>query len=653
MEKLSKIIKGSARTELNVAFYDIFFAVISLMISVFLKFGKLEYIPTEIANNLALFLVVDVALMIGIFAKFKIYKSMWEYPVFSSFESLFIAFILPKEMMLLLFFKIWSHDFVIWFFIYKIIDGLFVFGTRLYIRSSANTSRRRQNASIILEKSRVLIVGAGMAGNMVIKELSDNECFEKIRVFALIDDDSKKHGKYLNNILIVGGREKIVETVRKYQIDEIYIAIPSASARETKKIIDICQQTDCKIKKLPGMYQIISGKLIATQLKEIDLYDLLGRDPIKVELDDAYDALRGKVVMVTGGGGSIGSEICRQIACSGMAKTLIIFDSYENSAYRIQQEILNYYPNQDLKVLIGSVRDESRLDEVFKKYRPDYVYHAAAHKHVPLMENSPREAIKNNVIGTWNLVNVADKYEVRRFVMISTDKAVKSTNVMGATKRVCEIIVQQYNKISKTEFVSVRFGNVLGSNGSVIPLFKEQIERGGPVTVTHRDMVRYFMLIPEAVSLVLAAGVKAKGGEIFVLNMGTPIKIYDLAEKMIKLSGFTPGVDIDIEITGLREGEKLYEEVFLDEEGVSRTMDDMIYVAKPLKINTNKFFIYINELKDKIDIYDESDLIVKLKQLAPSYTYTGNKVILFPNKEDGLKDSAKINMVSSDNVAFV
>lgn len=389
-----------------------------------------------------------------------------------------------------------------------------------------------------------------------------------------------------------------------------------------------------------------------SQIKEIDLYDLLGREPIEVNLDKAYAALHDKVVLVTGGGGSIGSEICRQIARCGVVKTLIIFDVYENTAYEIQQEILKCYPKLDLKVIIGTIKDENCLDEVFKKYKPDYVYHAAAHKHVPLMEQCPREAISNNVLGTWNLVKAADKYGVKRFVMISTDKAVNPTSIMGATKRICELIVEEYDRISKTEFISVRFGNVMGSNGSVIPLFKSQIEQGGPVTVTHPEIVRYFMLIPEAVSLVLLAGFKAKGGELFVLDMGTPVKIYDLAEKMIMLSGFTPEVDIQIEFTGLREGEKLFEELYLDKECVTKTKDDMIYVAKPVEIDIDKFFMNLNELKDNLYKYDENALFEKIKQLVPSFTYTGNKVIPYTSENKVGIEDIKISKSTRRILAF-
>ena len=377
--------------------------------------------------------------------------------------------------------------------------------------------------------------------------------------------------------------------------DRIYIAIPSASAKERKAIIEICRETGCQVKILPGIYQLINGEVSIAKLRNVEIEDLLGRDPIRVNLDEIMGYVSGKVVLVTGGGGSIGSELCRQVA-SHNPKQLIIFDIYENNAYDIQLELKEKYPDLDLVVLIGSVRNTHRIETVFEKYRPDIVYHAAAHKHVPLMEDSPNEAIKNNVFGTYKTAKAADKYGTKRFVLISTDKAVNPTNIMGASKRMCEMVVQMMNARSKTDFVAVRFGNVLGSNGSVIPLFKKQIEQGGPVTVTHPDIIRYFMTIPEAVSLVLQAGAYAKGGEIFVLDMGEPMKILDLAKNLIRLSGYEPDVDIPIIFTGLRPGEKLYEELLMDEEGLQDTPNKLIHIGKPIEFDMERFEEQLEEL---------------------------------------------------------
>ena len=409
---------------------------------------------------------------------------------------------------------------------------------------------------------RIMIVGAGTSGSVILKEMTTSSLVNGC-VVCFVDDDKNKAGKFLNGVPVAGNRNDIPRLAEEYKIDEIYIAIPSASAKERKAIIEICRETGCQVKILPGIYQLINGEVSIAKLRNVEIEDLLGRDPIRVNLDEIMGYVSGKVVLVTGGGGSIGSELCRQVA-SHNPKQLIIFDIYENNAYDIQLELKEKYPDLDLVVLIGSVRNTHRIETVFEKYRPDIVYHAAAHKHVPLMEDSPNEAIKNNVFGTYKTAKAADKYGTSRFVLISTDKAVNPTNIMGASKRMCEMVVQMMNARSKTDFVAVRFGNVLGSNGSVIPLFKKQIEQGGPVTVTHPDIIRYFMTIPEAVSLVLQAGAYAKGGEIFVLDMGEPMKILDLAKNLIRLSGYEPDVDIPIIFTGLRPGEKLYEELLMD-----------------------------------------------------------------------------------------
>ena len=441
---------------------------------------------------------------------------------------------------------------------------------------------------------RIMIVGAGTSGSVILKEMTTSSLVNGC-VVCFVDDDKNKTGKFLNGVPVAGNRNDIPRLAEEYRIDEIYIAIPSASAKERKAIIEICRETGCQVKILPGIYQLINGEVSIAKLRNVEIEDLLGRDPIRVNLDEIMGYVSGKVVLVTGGGGSIGSELCRQVA-SHNPKQLIIFDIYENNAYDIQLELKEKYPDLDLVVLIGSVRNTHRIETVFEKYRPDIVYHAAAHKHVPLMEDSPNEAIKNNVFGTYKTAKAADKYGTKRFVLISTDKAVNPTNIMGASKRMCEMVVQMMNARSKTDFVAVRFGNVLGSNGSVIPLFKKQIEQGGPVTVTHPDIIRYFMTIPEAVSLVLQAGAYAKGGEIFVLDMGEPMKILDLAKNLIRLSGYMPDVDIPIVFTGLRPGEKLYEELLMNEEGMQDTPNKLIHIGKPIEFDMERFEGQLEEL---------------------------------------------------------
>ena len=465
-------------------------------------------------------------------------------------------------------------------------------------------------------QQRVMIIGAGDAGRVIIKEILDSR-FLTMKVCCVIDDDCNKTGRYINGIPIVGDRFSILKNVEKYKIDKIILAIPSASKEERREILEICKMTKCELKTLPGMYQLIDGELNIGKLRDVEITDLLGRDPIQVNLDEIMGYVEQKVIMVTGGGGSIGSELCRQIAMYN-PKQLIIFDVYENNAYEIQQELKRHHPELNLVVLIGSVRNTHRMETVFEKYRPDIVYHAAAHKHVPLMEDSPNEAIKNNVFGTYKTAKAASEYGVKRFVLISTDKAVNPTNIMGASKRLCEMIVQSFDKISKTEFVAVRFGNVLGSNGSVIPLFKKQIAEGGPVTVTHKDIIRYFMTIPEAVSLVLQAGAYARGGEIFVLEMGAPVRIDDMARNLIRLSGYTPDVDIKIEYTGLRPGEKLYEELLMAEEGMKETANKLIHIGKPIEMDEETFFDKLAELKEACYNDDESTK-EKVQKLVPTY----------------------------------
>ena len=474
---------------------------------------------------------------------------------------------------------------------FYVLGGVFSFICTVAIRFSYRLLRTVRNYlnhfSHDDSQENVMIIGAGEAGRSLATEF-ETSAYVKSRVVCVIDDNAAKHGKRLCGIPIVGGREDIPAAVEEYHISRIIFAIPTASAAARKEILDICATTGCKVQVLPGIYQLVNGDISVSKLRKVDPQDLLGRDPIKVNMDEIFAYISGKVVMVTGGGGSIGSELCRQIAKAN-PKQLIIFDIYENNAYDIQMELNRTCPDLNLVVLIGSVRNTARLDYVLGTYQPELVFHAAAHKHVPLMEDSPNEAIKNNVFGTYKMAQAAAKYGVKRFVLISTDKAVNPTNIMGASKRLCEMVVQMMNRESNTEFVAVRFGNVLGSNGSVIPLFKKQIEEGGPVTVTHPDIIRYFMTIPEAVSLVLQAGYYAKGGEIFVLDMGEPVKIDTMARNLIRLSGFEPDVDIKVEYTGLRPGEKLYEELLMKEEGLQDTENKLIHIGKPIEMDDELF----------------------------------------------------------------
>lgn len=481
------------------------------------------------------------------------------------------------------------------------------------------------------DQRRVMIVGAGSAGTMIINEMMARREL-KYNPIALIDDDTSKLGKRISGIKIMGNRNDIPHIVNEQQIDLILIAIPSIDSKNKSEIIDICKNTNCKLKIIPGMYEILNGDATVSRIKDVDLEDLLGRDPITLDNKGIQDYIQGKTILVTGGGGSIGSELCRQIAHFN-PKRLIIFDIYENNAYDIQNELKEDYPDMLLSVLIGSVRDRQRLNEVFSKYKVDVVFHAAAHKHVPLMEVSPKEAIKNNVFGTLNLALEASNAGVKKFVMISTDKAVNPTNIMGASKRLCEMIIQAMDKQSQTEFVAVRFGNVLGSNGSVIPLFKRQIANGGPVTVTHKKIVRYFMLIPEAAQLVLQAGAFAKGGEIFVLDMGKPVKIYNLACDLIKLSGLEPNKDIKIVFTGLRPGEKLYEELLMSEEGLKDTNHKKIYVGKPTFESMDTLKVKLDQLQELLKLNDINELKNQMQKIVPTYHYKNEDEIAAENAD--------------------
>lgn len=505
-----------------------------------------------------------------------------------------------------------------------ILAGVFITIGVLGLRVSLRFYRRMLINSINLIKKdgkedveNILIVGAGACGLLIIDEIRKQNPIKQ-KVVALIDDDLNKVGTYLRGIKILGTREKINSIVKEKNIDTILIAMPSVGGKDKKNIIEVCRDTKKNVKLIPGMYELIGDKVSLSRMRDVDLRDLLGRDEIKLDKNGISDYIEGKVVLVTGGGGSIGSELCRQIARFS-PKLLLILDIYENNAYELQNELRRKIPHLKKKVLIASVREKKRLENIFKNYEPQVVFHAAAHKHVPLMEESPGEAIKNNVLGTLNVAECANKYGVERFVLISTDKAVNPTNVMGASKRLCEMIIQAINKESKTEYVAVRFGNVLGSNGSVIPLFKRQIAEGGPVTLTHKDITRYFMLIPEAAQLVLQAGAYAKGGEIFVLDMGKPVKIYDLTRELIKLSGFEPDKDIKIKISGLRPGEKLYEELLMNEEGLRETGHEKIFIGKPGVYDLDRLKLGIDALLEIAELGDEEILKTALQFIVKTY----------------------------------
>ena len=597
---------------------DICIVILTSITALIVRFEfSLSAVPKYYIGVVWSSLPATLVIAIIVFYVFRLYSSLWVYAGVTELLYLAAACIvdtLLNTVTILLNYR--DQEYPLprsWYFIYGTLLLAFMFISRYSYRAVRTFFGKKVDEKNL---KRVLVVGAGEAGNSIIKEISGSR-FVNMHIVGFVDDDKSKIGKYMHGVKVLGDRNDIIEIANEYLVDEIIIAIPTASAKETKAILDICKQTGCELKRLPGIYQLVNGDVSISKLKDVDVNDLLGRDPITVDLDSIMGYVSDKVVMVTGGGGSIGSELCRQIA-SHNPKQLVIVDIYENTTYDIQQELRRNYPELDLVVLIASVRNTKRMDLIFDKYRPEIVYHAAAHKHVPLMEDSPNEAVKNNVLGTWKVVQAADKYNVKRFVMISTDKAVNPTNIMGATKRICEMIIQTFSRYSNTEFVAVRFGNVLGSNGSVIPLFKKQMAAGGPVTVTHPDIIRYFMTIPEAVSLVLQAGAYAKGGEIFVLDMGEPVKIADLAKNLIRLSGYTLGVDMEIKYTGLRPGEKLYEELLTKEEGLQKTENELIYIGKPLEFDEVHFLSELRKL-EQAAIDERFDVKEIVSGIVPTY----------------------------------
>ena len=551
------------------------------------------------------------AITVLVFLCFRLYSSIWAFVSTSEVFRIIGAYVVLAVLGVTLFrfdgFLMPRASMVVGYLISLVCTVAIRFSYRL-LRTAQKKISHMTHASGV---KNVMLIGAGEAGRALALEFSNSD-FVKDHLSCVIDDNPVKRNKRLCGAPIVGNRYDIPEMVRQYKISKIIFAIPSCSAKTRKEILDICTTTGCEVQMLPGIFQMVNGDVSVSKLRRVDPQDLLGRDPIKVNLEEIFDYIHGKVVLVTGGGGSIGSELCRQIAGAG-PEQLIIFDIYENNAYDIQMELKHRYPDLNLEVLIGSVRNTNRVEYVVGRYKPDLIFHAAAHKHVPLMEDSPNEAIKNNVFGTYKMAKAAAKFGVRRFVLISTDKAVNPTNIMGASKRLCEM-----DRESKTEFVAVRFGNVLGSNGSVIPLFKKQIEEGGPVTVTHPDIIRYFMTIPEAVSLVLQAGYYARGGEIFVLDMGEPVKIDTMARNMIRLSGYEPDVDIKIVYTGLRPGEKLYEELLMKEEGMQETANKLIHIGKPIEMDDEKFRQQL-EMLDKACKAEVSNMKDIVAEIVPTY----------------------------------
>ena len=556
------------------------------------------------------------AITVLVFALFKLYSSIWVYVSASEVFRIAGAYVVLAVVGVSIFgfdgTPLPRSSMVVGF----LLSFMCTVGIRFSYRMARMALLKLSHMAHMSGIKRVMVIGAGEAGRTLITEYINSE-FIHDEVVCVIDDNAAKIHRRLCGIPIVGGRQDIPKAVKRYRIDKIVFAIPSVSAITRKEILDICSTTGCEVHMLPGIYQMLNGEVSVSKLRKVDPQDLLGRDPVRVNLDELAGYISGKVVLVTGGGGSIGSELCRQIAHLKPAQ-LIIFDIYENNAYDIQMELRSAYPELNLEVLIGSVRNMARLESVMSTYRPELVFHAAAHKHVPLMEESPNEAIKNNVFGTYNMAQVSSKYGVKRFVLISTDKAVNPTNIMGASKRLCEMVVQMMNRESRTEFVAVRFGNVLGSNGSVVPLFKKQIEAGGPVTVTHPDVIRYFMTIPEAVSLVLQACAYARGGEIFVLDMGEPVKIDTMARNLIRLSGYEPDVDIKIEYTGLRPGEKLYEELLMKEEGLQETANRMIHIGKPIDMDDTLFKEQLSRLA--VACQEETDNMKDIvAQIVPTY----------------------------------
>lgn len=615
MKKIDGLLKKKISKIIMFIMFDIIIISLTSILAIWLRFD-FGAIPNLYFVNSYKYLIFDAFIMLIIFSALKLYTSVWKYASIVELINV-IAGCIFLEIASFAYKNIVNISMPRSYYLTQaMLMIIFVCGIRFSFRILRTIIIDIENRN---KNIHTMIIGGGDAGRLLIDEVLRNQKSFDTKIVCIIDDNKEKVGSYIRGIPVVGNRENIKKAAEKYHVEDIIIAIPSAPKEEISKIFTECQKTSCKIRILPSIYLTMNkkDKDIINSVRLISYEDFLGRDQIVVDVNEISDNITNKVIMVTGGGGSIGSEICRQIAkCN--PKQLIIFDIYENNAYEIQQELLRNYPELNLHIIIGSVRDYDRLEAIFKEYKPNQIFHAAAHKHVPLMEVSPNEAIKNNCLGTLNCAKLANKYKVNKFVLISTDKAVRPTNIMGASKRICEMIIQTYDKISKnTDYVAVRFGNVLGSNGSVIPLFLKQIENGGPVTVTHKEITRFFMTIPEAVSLVLQASVYAKGGEIFVLDMGKPVKIYDLAKNLIRYKGLEPEVDIKIEIIGLRPGEKLYEEILMDEEGLKETPNKLIHILQPIEIDNN-FLCDLDELI-KSAYKNEDDIKDKVAKLVTTY----------------------------------
>jgi FlaA1/EpsC-like NDP-sugar epimerase len=597
---------------------DVILVNLSYILALYVRYSYSNF-KIYAANYLEKAIIISLIYIISFYA-FKLYDSLWKYASIDEFM-LAVGGCLCGSVASIIFGKIvglnysYSMSILSTLFCILLVIG-FRISFRIYRRFSCAVDTGEDK-----QKKKVMIIGAGSAASMIIREMK-NENKYNYKPVVLIDDNDYKIGRNICGIKVLGNRKDIEKIAKEKSIDTILIAIPSIEEKSKKEVLDICKKTSCEVKIIPNLYEIVNGRASLKQIRDVEPEDLLGRDPVSLDMNGISDYIKGKNILVTGGGGSIGSELCRQIARFNPRK-LIIFDIYENNAYDLQNELKYKYPKLNLKVLIGSVRDKKRLEYVFNKYKPNVVFHAAAHKHVPLMEDSPMEAVKNNVFGTKNTAECADKYNAERFVLISTDKAVNPTNVMGATKRMCEMVVQSMDNISKTHFAAVRFGNVLGSNGSVIPLFKKQIQHGGPVTVTHKNITRFFMTIPEAAKLVLQAGAFARGGEIFVLDMGKPVKIYDLAKDLIKLSGFQPNKDIHIKITGLRPGEKLYEELLMDEEGLKDTRHKKIFVGRPTFSDIDVLREELREIREIIERDEFDEFMRMVKVIVPTYQMNG------------------------------
>ena len=635
--------------------YDICIVIFAYFAGLLLRFdGHYSEIPYEYIHVFKCTIIPYAIICIIVFRQLRLYNSIWRFASFNELSRALVASLITTIIQLVLTSSVCILDKTVdvrrmplsYLIFGAMLQFVFVIGLRFSYRFVLLLRENRKRFDTDAAKNNVMLIGAGAAGRSILRDLMTSKESDDV-VRCIIDDNPNKWTRYIDGVQVVGGRNSILENVEKYHISRIYLAIPSASNEERRDILSICKESGCELKNLPGTYQLANGDVTVSNLKEVAIEDLLGREPIKVNMEEIYNYIQGKVILVTGGGGSIGSELCRQVA-SHNPKQLIIFDVYENNAYEIEQELKQKYPELNLVVLIGSVRDSRRISYVFKKYKPNIVYHAAAHKHVPLMEGSPHEAVKNNTIGTYKTAYAAAMNNCEKFVLISTDKAVNPTNIMGASKRMCEMVIQTFDKMIKekrmsqmpnlfshekeadfgndipadidikTEFVAVRFGNVLGSNGSVIPLFKKQIAEGGPITVTHPDIIRYFMTIPEAVSLVMQAGTYAKGGEIFVLDMGAPVKIDDLARNLIKLSGKRPDEDIKIEYIGLRPGEKLYEEKLMAEEGMKTTQNKLIHIGLPIPFDADEFIKQLTELM-RVANNDDEDIREYVRKIVTTY----------------------------------